>query len=61
MALDEVVSLDPNYDDAVLVLAATNINTGHGEMVIEPMTRLLKKRPDLRSRRIPLGHRLWLP
>jgi tetratricopeptide (TPR) repeat protein len=33
----------------VLLLAATNLNTGHGEMVIEPMTRLLKKRPDLRS------------
>jgi tetratricopeptide (TPR) repeat protein len=49
VALDEVVSLNPNYDDAVLLLAATNINTGHGEMVIEPMTRLLKKRPDLRA------------
>ena len=49
MALDEVVSLDPNYDEAVLLLAATNINTGHGEMVLEPLTRLVKKRPDLRA------------
>ena len=30
-------------------LLQTNISTGHGEMVIEPMTRLLKKRPDLRA------------
>ncbi len=49
VALDRAVSLNPNYDDAVLLLAGTNLNTGHGEMVIEPMTRLLKKRPDLRS------------
>ena len=47
--LDEVVSLNPNYDDAVLLLAGININTGHADMVIEPMTRVLKKRPDLRS------------
>jgi tetratricopeptide (TPR) repeat protein len=49
VALDRGVSLNPNYDEAVLLLAATNLNTGHGEMVIEPMTRLLRKRPDLRS------------
>ena len=30
-------------------LLQININTGHGEMVIEPLTRLLKKKPDLRS------------
>jgi tetratricopeptide (TPR) repeat protein len=48
-ALDQVVSLNPNYDDAVLLLATINLNTGHGEMVIEPVTRLLKKRPDLRA------------
>jgi tetratricopeptide (TPR) repeat protein len=49
LTLDEVVSLNPNYDDAVLLLAGININTGHADMVIEPMTRLMKKRPDLRS------------
>src|SRR4029450_5564463 len=49
VALDRVVSLNPNYDEAVLLLATTNLNTGHGEMVIKPMPRLLKKRPDLRS------------
>jgi tetratricopeptide (TPR) repeat protein len=49
VALDQVVSLNPNYDDAVLLLAGINLNTGHADMVIEPMTRLLRKRPDLRS------------
>ena len=49
VALDRAVSLNPNYDDAVLLLAGTNLNAGHGEMVIEPMTRLLKRRPDLRT------------
>jgi tetratricopeptide (TPR) repeat protein len=48
-ALDRAVSLNPNYDDAILLLAGTNLKAGHGEMVIEPMTRLLKRRPDLRS------------
>jgi tetratricopeptide (TPR) repeat protein len=55
VALDRAVSLNPNYDEAVLLLAATNLNTGHGEMVIEPITRLLKKRPDLRSAAILLA------
>jgi len=49
MALDKAVSLNPNYDDAILMLAGINLRTGHGEKVIEPMTRLLSKRPDLRS------------
>jgi tetratricopeptide (TPR) repeat protein len=49
VALDQAVSINPNYDDAILLLASTNLNAGHGEMVIEPMTRLLKRRPDLRS------------
>jgi tetratricopeptide (TPR) repeat protein len=49
VALDQAISINPNYDDAVLLLAGINLNTGHGEMVIEPMTRLLKKRPDLRT------------
>ncbi len=48
-ALDQAVSLNPNYDDAVLLLAGTNLNTGHAELVIEPITRLLRKRRDLTS------------
>jgi tetratricopeptide (TPR) repeat protein len=49
LALDQAVSLNPNYDDAVLLLAQVNLSTGHGEAVIEPMTRLLKRRPDLKN------------
>ena len=49
LALDQAVSLNPNYDDAVLLLAQINLSTGHGEAVIEPMTRLLKRRPDLKN------------
>jgi tetratricopeptide (TPR) repeat protein len=49
LALDQAVSLNPNYDDAVLLLAQVNLSTGHGEAVIEPLTRLLKRRPDLRN------------
>jgi tetratricopeptide (TPR) repeat protein len=49
LALDQAVSLNPNYDDAVLLLAEVNLSTGHGEAVIEPMTRLLRRRPDLKN------------
>ncbi|KAF5407503.1 MAG: Beta-barrel assembly-enhancing protease [Candidatus Udaeobacter sp.] len=49
LALDQAVSINPNYDDAVLLLAQINLGTGHGDKVIEPMTRLLKRRPDLRN------------
>ncbi|PYJ49492.1 MAG: hypothetical protein DME87_09420 [Verrucomicrobia bacterium] len=30
-------------------LAEVNLSTGHGEAVIEPMTRLLRRRPDLKN------------
>ena len=48
VALDQAVSASPNYPDAVLLLAEINLRSGHGEMVIEPITDLLKKNPDLR-------------
>ena len=38
VTLDQVVSINPNYADAVLLLAEINLRSGHGEMVIEPMT-----------------------
>ena len=47
--LDEAISTNPNYADAILLLAQINLTSGHSDMVIEPMTRLLKKRPDLRT------------
>ena len=60
LALDQAVSINPNYDDAVLLLAQVNLSTGHAEPVIEPLTRLLRKTPDLTKRRIAPGRRLWL-
>src|SRR5262249_36190357 len=55
MALDQAVSINPDYDDAVLLLGQTNLATGHGEKVIEPLTRLLRKRPDLRNAALVLA------
>jgi tetratricopeptide (TPR) repeat protein len=49
VALDQAISINPNYDDAILRLAEINLRSGHGEMVIEPITNLLRRRPDLRS------------
>ena len=55
VALDQVVSINPNYDDAVLLLGQINLATSHADKVIEPMNRLLKKRPDLRNAALVLA------
>ena len=49
VVLDQAISRNPNYADAILLLADINLRSGHGEAVIEPMTRLLKRNPELRS------------
>ncbi len=49
VTLDQAISISPNYADAVLLLAEINLRSGHSEAVIEPMTRLLKRNPELRS------------
>ena len=49
IALDQAVSINPNYTDAVLLLAQTNLRSGHGEIAIEPLTNLLKREPDLKG------------
>src|SRR5437773_4851566 len=49
VVLDQAIALNPNYADAILLLADINLRSGHGEAVIEPMTRLLKRSPELRS------------
>jgi tetratricopeptide (TPR) repeat protein len=49
VALDQAISISPNFADAIVLLAETNLRSGHGEMVVEPITNLLRKRPDLRS------------
>ena len=49
VALDQAISISPNYTDAILLLAGINLRSGHGEMVIEPMTNLWRRNPDLKS------------
>ena len=49
VVLDQAISRNPNYADAILLLADINLRSGHGEAVIEPMTRLLKRNPESRS------------
>src|SRR5882757_8270825 len=49
VVLDQAIALNPNYADAILLLADINLRSGHGEAVIEPMTRLLNRSPELRS------------
>ena len=55
VALDQAVSLNPNYDDAVLLLGQINVATGHAEKAIEPLTLLLKRRPDLKNAALGLA------
>jgi len=55
LALDQAVSINPDYDDAVLLLAGVNLTTGHAEAVIEPLTRLLRRRPDLSNAALVLA------
>jgi tetratricopeptide (TPR) repeat protein len=47
-ALDQVISANPNYADAILLLAENNLRSGHSEAVIEPLTRLLNRNPELK-------------
>jgi tetratricopeptide (TPR) repeat protein len=49
LALEQAISINPNYDDAILRLAEINLRSGHAETVIEPITNLLRNRPNLRS------------
>lgn len=48
MVLDQAISINPNYAEAILLLADINLRSGHSGAVIEPMTRLLKRNPELR-------------
>ena len=55
VALDQAVSINPDYDDAVLLLGQLNLATGHAEKVIEPLNRLLRKRPNLTNAALALA------
>ena len=45
VALEQAVSISPDYSDAVLLLAEVNLRTGHAEQVIEPLNRLMQANP----------------
>ena len=60
VALDQAISINPNYADAILLLAEINLRSGHGEAVIEPMTRLLKRNPGVKACCIAPGRCIWL-
>jgi tetratricopeptide (TPR) repeat protein len=47
-ALEQVISANPNFADAIVLLAEINLRSGHGEAVIEPLTRLLNRNPELK-------------
>jgi tetratricopeptide (TPR) repeat protein len=49
VALEQAISASPNYTDAILLLAEVNLRFGHADLVIEPVTQLLKRRPDLKG------------
>src|SRR6266481_4744034 len=54
-ALDQAVSANPNYTDALLLLAEVNLRSGHADMVIKPMTDLLKRLPELKNAALVLA------
>jgi tetratricopeptide (TPR) repeat protein len=47
-ALEHLISANPNFADAIVLLAEINLRSGHGEAVIEPLTRLLNRNPELK-------------
>jgi tetratricopeptide (TPR) repeat protein len=48
LALQQAVSANGNYLDAVLLLGEINIRAGHSESAIEPLRRVLKTDPEQR-------------
>ena len=54
-ALDQVISANPNYADPILLLAEINLRSGHSEAVIEPLTRLLNRNPELKPAALVLA------
>ena len=54
-ALEQAISANPNYTDPILLLAEINLRSGHADMVIKPMTDLLKRMPELKDAALRLG------
>ena len=49
LALEGAVSINPIYTDAVVLLAQVNLRSGQADRAIEPLTDLLKRRPELKN------------
>ena len=47
LTLTQAISANPNYADAILLLAEINLRTGHADAVIAPITDLLRNTPAL--------------
>src|SRR5262245_14872303 len=55
LALEQTVSRNPGYLDALLLLAEINIRTGHGEAAVEPLKRVLQADPEQRRAAVLLA------
>jgi tetratricopeptide (TPR) repeat protein len=49
VVLEQAISASPSYTDPVLLLAEINLRSGHADLVIKPMTDLLKRMPDMKK------------
>jgi predicted Zn-dependent protease len=54
-ALNQAIATNPAYADAIVALAALQVQSGHAEEAVTALTELLKKRPDLPEARIILA------
>jgi tetratricopeptide (TPR) repeat protein len=54
-ALEQAISSNPGYLDAVLLLAEINIRAGHSESAVEPLTRVLRANPEQRRAAVLLA------
>ena len=48
LALEQAISSNPSYLDAISLLAEINIRTGRSDLAIEPLTRMLQTYPEQR-------------
>ena len=59
-ALKRAITANPDFAEAIILLAQVNLRSGNAEAVIPAMTELLKKHPDFTAARLLLaeGHQL---
>ena len=56
VSLNEAVTLDPDFADAVLALAQLNINKGDYSPVVSSLTRLIKQKPQIAQAHLLLAN-----